>query len=298
MKIEHLKLFRDAMREGSFAAVARRRGIDPSAVSRAITALEGDLGIRLFERTTRRFAPTDAGKVFFAHTGSLIEELELAAARARDAAAEPVGQLRVSASIAFGCEVLSPLIAGFRERYPALALELVLSDLPLDLVDERLDVAIRFGPAPTGDMVRRRLLDVHHRVCASPAWVAGHAPVTHPAQLMHCDCVRFPFPGFSDRWHFRAADGVTRDVAIGGSLVVSNALAAKRCILDGLGPGLLANWMSARELDEGVLVELLPGYAVTATVFETAAWIVYPSRRYVPTKVRCFIDYLDDRLAR
>ena len=147
MKIAHLELFRAVMREGNFTGVARRRGIDPSAVSRAITTLESDLGIRLFERTTRRFAPTEAGRIYYAQTDSLIEELELAAARARDATAAPAGQLRVTASIAFGCEVLSPLVAGLRERYPALALELVLSDLPLDLVNERLDVAIRLRPA-------------------------------------------------------------------------------------------------------------------------------------------------------
>lgn len=297
MKIAHLELFRAVMREGNFTGVARRRGIDPSAVSRAITTLESDLGIRLFERTTRRFAPTEAGRIYYAQTDSLIEELELAAARARDATAAPAGQLRVTASIAFGCEVLSPLVAGLRERYPALALELVLSDLPLDLVNERLDVAIRLGPAPTGELVRRRLMAVRHRVCASPAWLAANARVTLPAELSHCDCVRFPFPGFSDRWRFRDAEGTLEDVTISGSLVVSNALAAKRCILDGLGPGLLADWMSARELADGTLVELLPAYAVTATVFETAAWILYPSRSYIPTKVRCFIDYLADKLA-
>lgn len=298
MKTEQLELFRDVMREGSFTAVARARGIDPSSVSRAIAALETELGIRLIERTTRRFAPTEAGRIYYAQTGNLVEELELAAARARDAAAEPTGQLRVTASIAFGCEVLSPLVAGMRERYPALALELVLSDLSLDLVDERLDAAIRLGPAPAGDIVRRRLMDVHHRVCASPGWVAAHEPVTRPADLAHCDCVRFPFPGFSDRWRFRDAEGAIEDVTIGGSLLVSNALAAKRCILDDLGPGLLADWMSARELADGTLVDVLPAYDVTATVFETAAWILYPSRAYVPTKVRCFIDYLDEQLAR
>lgn len=253
--------------------------------------------MRLFERTTRRFAPTEAGRIYYAQTQSLIEELELAAARARDATAAPAGQLRVTASIAFGCEVLTPLVAGFRERYPALALELVLSDLPLDLVSERLDVAIRLGPPPTGDLVRRRLMPVRHRVCASPAWIAANARVMLPAVLSHCDCVRFPFPGFSDRWRFRDTQGSIEEVTISGSLVVSNALAAKHCILDGLGPGLLADWMSARELADGTLLELLPGYAVTATVFETAAWILYPSRSYIPTKVRCFIDYLVDNLA-
>lgn len=297
MKIEHLSLFTDVMREGSFTAVAQLRGIDPSSVSRAIATLEAELGLRLFERTTRRFEPTEAGRIYFLNVHAIIGDMELAAARARDVSIEPAGTLRVTSSVAFGCEVLSPLVAGLRERYPALKLELMLSDIALDLVGERLDLAIRLGPPPEGDLVRTRLFPVQHRVVASRAWVDIHGLPLQPEELANYDCVRFPFRGFRDCWRYRVADGSITEVSVQGTLMVSNALALKRCITDGLGPALMADWMIQRELDSGELVDLLPDYEVTATVFETAAWLLYPSRAYVPTKLRVFIDYLIECLA-
>jgi len=296
MNIRHLQLFNDVMHAGSFTAVAQHRQVEPSSVSRAIASLEAELGVRLFERTTRRFEPTEAGRTYHSQTASLLEELELAGARARDVAATPSGHVRMTSSIAFGCEVLSPLVSAFRRDHPALSLELVLSDSAVDLVGERVDLAIRLGPAPTDGYVRSRLMDVRHRVCASPAWVAGHPDIVEPDDLRDHDCLRFPFPGFSDRWRFRRADGDITSVPVTGSLIISNALALKQCLLDGAGPGLLADWMVNPALAAGDLVDLFPAHEVTATVFDTAAWLLYPSRSYVPSKVRASIDFLRSRL--
>jgi DNA-binding transcriptional LysR family regulator len=296
MKPDLLHLFVDVMRGDSFTAVARRRNIDPSSVSRSIAALETELGLRLFERSTRRFQPTEAARSYFEQIEPLLSELDLAAARARDAASRPAGRLRVTASVAFGCEVLSPLVAGLRARYPDLEIEFVLDDASLDLVSERIDLAIRLGPPPLGELVRTRLMDVRHHLCASPAYVARYGPITTPDDLMARDCVRFPFGGYNSRWRFRDHAGAISKVTIGGSLVISNALGLKRCVMDGLGPGLLADWMTRAELERGELVDLLPDHEVTATAFGTAAWILYPSRAYVPLKLRVFVDYLRERL--
>jgi len=296
MKTDLLALFVDVMRSGSFTAAARLRNIDPSSVSRAIAGLEAELGLKLFERSTRRFQPTETAGTYFEQVEPLLAELDLATMRARDMVTRPTGLLRVTASVAFGCEVLTPLVPGLRSRYRDLDIEFVLNDTMLDLVSERIDVALRLGPPPQGDMVRTRLMQVRHRVCASPAYVARNGPITTPDQLTSRDCVRFPIGGYSSRWHFRDRRGAISKVAVNGKLVISNALALKRCVLDGLGPGLLADWMIRAELERGDLVDLLPEHEVTATEFETAAWIVYPSRSYVPLKVRIFIDYLREVL--
>ena len=296
MRLEPFQLFVDTMRSGSFAATARERDIDPSSVSRAIAALEADLGLRLFERSTRRFEPTEAGRVLLEYLDPVLADLRLAVERTRDVAARPAGRLRVTASVAYGCEVLTPLLPDLRARYPKLNIELVLSDMPLDIVRERIDVAIRLGPAPGGDLVRARLNRVSHHVCASPAYLDTHGPISSPMDLAARDCVRFPFPGFRSRWLFRSRSGAVTPVEIGGSVLISNAMGLKRCILDGLGPGLLADWMIRAELDNGTLIDVLPDFDVTATDFDTAAWFLYPSRSYMPLKLRVFIDFLREHL--
>ncbi|MGR8918279.1 MAG: LysR family transcriptional regulator [Gammaproteobacteria bacterium] len=296
MKITAIQLFVDVMRAGGFAAAAAESGRDPSSVSRAIAALERKLGVKLFERTTRRFEPTEAGRLYFEQVEPLLDELGQAAARARDLSTRPGGVLRVSTSVAFGCEVLAPLAGELRQHYPELELDVAMSDARIDLVAERIDVAIRLGPPPPDDLVRVRLMPTRHRVCAAPGWLARHGQPAAPAALGDHDCVRFPYAGFRERWRFRDRAGREMRVGVGGSVVMSSALAVKRCVLDGLGPGLLADWMIGGELAAGSLVDLFPDHDVTATGFDTAAWLLYPSRAYVPLKLRVFIDFLTERL--
>lgn len=297
MDLDTLRLFVTALRAGSFTAAAREAGIDPSSVSRRVAALERDLGVRLFERTTRRFQPTEAGRLYGDLVEPLVGELEHAAARTRDLTTAPTGLLRLTASVAFGCEVLAPLVPRLRARHPLLELELVLSDEPLDFVAQHLDLAIRLGPPPEGEFVRTRLMPVRHRVCASPAWIARHGTPATPATLAEVDCVRFPFTGYRSRWRFRDRAQREEEVVVNGPLVVSSALALKRLVVEGLGPGLLADWMIAEELADGRLVELFPAHDVTATGFDNAAWLLYASRSYVPLKLSATVAFLREALA-
>lgn len=291
-----MRLFVAVMRAGGFAAAARQQGLDPSSVSRAIGALERDLGCQLFARSTRQFQPTDAGRTYFEHVAPLLEELDVAASRARDVAAAPAGRLRIAASVAFGSEVLAPLVGDLRQRYPRLEIEFVLSDAQVDLIADQLDVAIRLGPEPTGDLNRIRLMSTRHRLCASPQWQRRHGPIGRPADIAAIDCIRFPFSGFSDRWQFRRGRGRPVGVAVSGTIVVSSAIALRRCILDGLGPGLLADWMCDEHLERGDLIELLPQYHASAAGFDRAAWLVFPRRAYIPLKVRVFSEFLQQKL--
>ncbi len=297
MKIETLHLFAIVMRTGGFTAAARRANTDPSAVSRAVAALEREIGVRLFDRSTRKFRPTEAGRAYCAALEPLLEELDRAAAHARDLASRPVGHLRIGASVAFGCDVLAPRLAAFRAACPEVTVELVLDDQAVDLGIERIDVAIRLGPSPGDDYEREYLMPVKHRVCASPGWLARTARPTAPAELAAHACVLFPLGGFAERWRFRRdADSEVIEVPVHGALTISSALALKRCVLDGLGPGLLADWMIADELASGALIDLMPEFEVTATRFDTAAWLVYPSTSYVPLKVQAFVAFLRAQL--
>ena len=290
--MDSLNVFADVMRTGSFAEVARRRDVDPSSISRLIAGLEAEIGIRLFQRSTRRLAPTEAGRVYFQRIEPLLSELEGASAEARDLSTSPSGVLRITASVAFGHAVLTPLLPELRARYPDLGLEMILTDAAMDLVAERIDVAIRLGPRPDADLIGTRLMPVRHRVCASPGYVEEHGIPEEPSGLAERNCLRFPYSGFRSLWRFRHRNGPVSGVPVDGSLVISNALALRQSCLDGLGPSLLADWLIGEDLADGRLIDLFPGHDVTATDFDTAAWLLYPSRAYVPIKVRAFIDYL------
>ena len=296
MEMRSLQVFVDVARRGSFAAAARARGLDPSSVSRTIVALEREVGIRLFQRTTRRLALTEAGAGYFRRIEALLDELDRAREEAQAVSAAPSGTLRLTASVAFGQVCLVPLLDRFREAFPGLALELLMTDANLDLVAERIDLAVRLAPDIGVDLVCAKLADTRYRVCASPGYLASAPPLEAPSALSWHACLRFMLPEFRSRWLFRDKAGEVEEVPVTGALLISNALALREAALAGLGPSLLPTWLIGSELASGRLVDLFPDYEVTATSFETAAWLLYPSRAFLPNKVRVAIDFLRQHL--
>ncbi len=290
MNLNDLSLFLDVARKGSFAAVARDRAIDPSSVSRGIAALEASVGTRLFQRSSRVMVLTEAGELYKARLPAVIEEL----ARVRDEASsirsDPVGILRMTASVAFGERCLLPLLPAFRDSFPRLRLELLLTDGNLDLLAERIDLAVRLGPSVRADVIGERLLTTRYRVVASPAYLAAAGVPDAPAALRDRPCLLLSLPEFRTRWIFRTA-AVEEDVAVGGQFVMSSPLALRSGALVGLGPTLLPDWLIGEDLSAGRLVDLFPAHEVTATTFDTAAWLLYPSREYMPRKTHAAITF-------
>jgi DNA-binding transcriptional LysR family regulator len=295
MDLDSLALFVDAARLGSFAAVARERNADPSAISRAIAGLEAELGARLFNRTTRSMSLTEAGERFHARTAHLVEELDHAREEARSARAAPAGLLRMTASVAFGQTMIVPLLGRFRKRYPNISIELQLTDANVDLAAERIDLAVRLAPSYRADLIGTRLISTRYRVVASPAWLERHGAIDRPEDLADWRCLLFSLPEFRERWKFRKSGRVT-DVPVSGDIVMSSALAIRTAALHGLGPALLADWLIGRDLSSGDLVDLFPDYDAAATSFDTAAWLLYPSRSHLPVKVRAAIDFFRGRI--
>ncbi len=292
MDIENLRLLIEVARQGSFAAVARSRDTEPSSVSRAIAALEDELGVRLLQRTTRRMSLTEAGEQYLSRIEPLVNDLDRAHEEVRSTSATPTGTLRLTASVAFGQTCLGPLLPQFRQSFPQLKLELLLTDANLDLVCERVDLAIRLGPKTAADVTYVKLFDTRYRVCASPAYRAGAKLLREPDDLRAHRCLLSTLPDFRSRWLFRNSDGIVSEVSVDGDLVISNPLTLRDCAVAGLGPALLANWLVDKDIAEGRLVELFPEYRVSATNLETAAWLLYPSRAYLPHKVRVAVEFL------
>jgi DNA-binding transcriptional LysR family regulator len=291
--LDALRIFTAVARRGSFSPVARELGLDPSSVSRSVAGIEAELGVRLFQRSTRRMTLTEAGLLFLDRVEDMIELADSAREEVQAIGRGPVGTLRLATSVAFGQMCIVPALQGFRERFPALKLELILSDDNVDLINNRIDLAIRLAPMVDVNVIAARLLDTHYKVVCTPEYRAGSpSPLKLPEDLMHHNCLRFSFPDYRDRWLFKAGDGRVSEVPVDGDLLVSNALVLRGCALAGMGPTLLPDWLIGADVEQGRLVDCFPRHKVAATSFETAAWLLYPSRNFLPNKVRVTIDYL------
>jgi len=297
MDLQSIRTFIEVVRHGSFAAAARQRDLDPSSVSRAISTLESELGFALFHRTTRRLSLTEAGSRYHERVEGLVEELARAEEEARDLVSGPAGTLRVTACTSFGERVLAPLLPSFRQAYPELVIDLLLADHQVDLVQEQVDVAIRFGARPDGDFVIRKLTPRVFRVCASPSFLEAHGTPATPEALIGVECLVFSTPGYRSTWKFRRKTGLEFEVPVGGHIRVSHGLTMTQCASAGMGVALLPDWLCQQEIDDGALCDLFPDYECTATEFESAAWLIYPNRHYRALKVDAFVDHLRRNLA-
>jgi DNA-binding transcriptional LysR family regulator len=291
MDVDALKMFLAVAQQGSFAAVARDLEVDPTSVSRSVALLEAELGIRLFQRSTRAMVLTEAGERYRSHIAPLIEELDRAKDDVTALEADPSGTIRLTASVAFGQVCLIPLLSTLRESYPRLQFEMFLTDANLDLVTERIDIALRLGPSYSPDLIGARLFSTRYRVVASADYISKKGRIAEPSELAARDCLRQALRDYRSRWLFRR-NGIVEEVSVTGSFVISSPLALRQAALDGLGPALLPNWLIDDDLSAGHLIDLCPEFEAAATSFETGAWLLYPSRPSMPRKVRAAIDFL------
>lgn len=292
MNTADFAIFVDVARQGSFAAAARLRNTAPSSISRSIQALELELGVRLFQRSTRQVTLTEAGEILLSRATPLLAELSHAVSDARNLRDRPVGLLRLTASIAFGDGYLMPRLRTFRSLYPEVTLECIFTDAFLDLVADRIDLAIRLGPAIEGDLIVSKLIDTHYRVVASPDYLAQAPGMDRPGDLAMHSAVLYNQRPFRDRWRFRDRAGLVTEVALRGDLRLTPAGSVYQAARLGFGPALLPDWLVDGDIAEGRLCRCLSDWDVTATTFDTSAWIVYPSRTLLPAKVRALIEVL------
>lgn len=285
--VNGMLLFAEVVRAKSFSEAARRQSLSKSQVSKAVARLEASLGVQLIRRTTRKLSLTEVGEAYFEHCERILEELSLANDMVSSHHQLPRGRLKISASVAFGTLHVAPALPDFLAQYPELSVDMTISDRLVDLAEDGYDVALRISPEPGANLVARRLAPIRRKICASPAYLARYGIPAKPAELSQHNCLDYSFMSSQGHWHLQGPDGDI-SVPVAGNLRINDDEALSQAVLGGLGLALLPTFIIGKDLQDGRLTEVLPGYVPT----ERFVYAVYLSNRHLPLKVRAFIDFL------
>jgi DNA-binding transcriptional LysR family regulator len=285
-RLDELIVLTTILEAGSLAAAARRLRRSPPAITRSLAALEGRVGARLFQRTSRRLAPTAAGRRLAARARQLLEDYEQTIDMAEEKRDAPLhGLLRVTAPILFGRPYISPLIRAFLEAHPGVRAELVLVNRNLNLIEENLDVGVRIGPLAEHGLIARRVGQVRPVLSASPDYIARRGRPRTPKDLVKHDIVLISQPIRPDEWRFQVS-GREQVVRLAPRFMVTDVDAALAAARAGGGITRALSYQVAEDHASGALVRLL-------REFELPAWpvhLVFPTARHMPRTVRAFLD--------
>ncbi|WP_306027006.1 LysR family transcriptional regulator [Stappia sp. MMSF_3263] len=281
-----MEIFARVVGAGSMSAAGREMGLSPAVVSKRLRRLEDRLGTRLLQRTTRQLALTEAGQGYYKRVVAILASVEEAEAFVTRRSAIARGTLKVSAPTAFGRMHVAPHLGAFLADNPDLSFNLDLSDELIDIVGEGYDLAIRIAELEDSSLVARRLAPVHRVLCAAPAYLerCGAPGSVEDLQANH-SCISTTQ---QDIWRLAGPDGIEM-VRTGGPIRTNSSEVVREALLAGLGIALRSTWDIGPELRDGRLRIVLPHYRASKNVGLHA---VYPSRRFLPAKVRVFIDFL------
>ena len=278
-------LFARVVAVGSLSAAGRELHLSPAMVSKRLSRLEQRLGARLIHRTTRRLATTEAGQAFYEDVVNILAAAAAAEARVAGVADIPAGRLRVSAPTSFGRLHIAPHLKTFLDTHPRIELDLDLSDGFVDLIENRVDLAIRIGPAADGGLVSHHLAANRRLLCAAPAYLDAHGvPSTIEMLAEH----RLLAATNQTPWRLEGTDG-QRTIAVSSHVRTNSSEVVRELAISGFGIALRSTWDIGAELRSGALVQLLPEWEGASDV---AIFAVHPRTSLVPANVRAFVAYL------
>jgi len=288
-RLAAMEMFVRIVETGNFSAVARQLGTTQPTISKQLTALEKQLRTRLLNRSTRRLSLTEAGATYYERCRRIIDEVRDAEGALGQLQSALTGTLHVNGSIALGEIFLAPLLLRFQAQYPELGVELSLSDRYIDLVEEGVDVAVRIGRLADSNLVARRLGSTRRVLVATPAYLAAHGTPQRPEDLAHHSCLLYAYLSSGNEWTFEGPEGEIR-VRVRGNFKANNGEAIRQALLANVGVAMSPDWLIHDKLESGEVVALLPEYAPPPLDINA----VYPSGRHVSTKVRTFIEFLQN----
>lgn len=278
----------------SFTAAAQRLGLTSSAVSKAISRLEGELGVRLLNRSTRLVTLTNDGASFFDRCREILTSIEEAERAVTLAKATPHGRLRVQMPVGFGRRVAVPALRKLAQTHPGLVVDAELSDRVADLAYEGFDAAIQIGQVSDERLVARTLCRLRFTALASPEYLARHGEPKTPDDLREHQCLAYvsPLTGGYRPWEF-ARDGQSFSKRVSGSLNVNNADSLVEAAITGMGIVMISNFIAASAISSGQLIPILTDYVAPGP----KVYVVYPPSRIVSLKLQVLIEALDQAVS-
>ncbi|EPS2708707.1 DNA-binding transcriptional regulator YafC [Cronobacter turicensis] len=288
---DELIIFVAVVESGSFSRAAEQLNLANSAVSRAVKKLEMKLGVSLLNRTTRQLSLTEEGERYFRRIQQVLQEMASAETELMESRQTPRGLLRIDAATPVILHLLLPVIKPFRERYPEVTLSLVSSETFINLIERKVDVAIRAGTLTDSSLRARPLFISYRKIVASPDYLARHGVPETICDLKEHICLGFTEPVSLNTWPVACEDGQLLEITPG--MTSNSGETLKQLCLTGNGIACLSDYMIDKEIERGDVVELLAEYRLPVEMPFSA---VYYSDRAVSTRIRTFIDFLSEQI--
>lgn len=286
-----MTLFVEVARTANFSRASTNLGVPAATLSRRIGAMERRLGVRLFDRTTRKVGLTEVGRRYFERCGELVDQARLAQEALRDAADGPTGHVRVSMPVDMGINHVGPLLPEFARRHPGITFEFDLSPKNRDLVGEHVDVAIRIGAVKGDQLIVRRIGTVEMLMFAAPSYLERHGEPQQPADLVEHECLIMLSPHRTALWRLQR-DDTAMDVTVRGRFAANNLGLMRLMAERGLGIAALSHAMAREAVDAGRLMPVLQGWSLPALPVHAVM-----ASRLQPAGVRAFVEFLAARLS-
>ncbi len=289
-----LTAFISVVDHGSFAKSARGMGLATSSVTRQVNALEAHLGTQLLNRSTRSVTLTDAGARYYEQATHILGDLEDANRSVGETGGPPRGLLRVSLPVAFARLHVAPAISTFLKACPDIELDLMMTDSTVNLVEERVDLAIRIGSLEPSSLIARKIAPHRRVVCASPDYLGEHGEPRTPADLANHVCLTFAYARERQSWRFAGSSG-EEQVRVSGALRANNSEVLREAAIGGSGMILMPTWLVGSDIEAGRLRAVLTNWEASLGEAEAAIHAIYLPNRRGSKKVRAFIDFLITR---
>lgn len=291
-RIREFDIFLRVTEKASFSAAARSLDCDPSTISKIIQRLENRLSVRLFNRTSRALALTQDGMKLLEAAQRVVEALEEVEHAVGKGTVEVSGTLRVNTSLAFALYHVAPHVLEFSERHPELRLDFVLTATPVDMIENQIDVSLRSGYIPDSSLVAKRISATRWIVCASPAYLKRAGVPLKPDELKNHNCLNFLPGSYRSTWPM-LDHGRMSNFDIKGTMGSNSPDLLRALACEGLGVVRLSEFHVGNDIASGHLVQVLKSYQPDV---EEPVFAVYPSKRNLSLRLRCFLDFLDEKL--
>jgi DNA-binding transcriptional LysR family regulator len=286
--LTRIRAFIDVVEAEGFSAAARKTGRSKALLSKYVRELEDELGALLLNRTTRQFSLTEAGHTYYRTASDILKEIDNLADLVRESNQQLKGRLRISVPRTFVDADVGQSLIDFAKENPNLALEIAADDRFVDLIEEGFDVAIRVTKLEDSGMIARKISDFRTHICATQDFIDRHQPLDHPNDLSRVPFIIDTNARTQNSLRFFNPDSTSFNVQISGPIEVNSPHATLRAAISGLGVAIVPDFIGRKAIESGQLLTLFNDYSPT----DRGIYAVYPHRRYLPAKVRIFVDYL------